>query len=351
MCAETELPDFMLHQRLPNLTPGIARVVRHVTALVHQLAGMLGAASIRLQALVSNPAKQKSNQGPSTGRVARRKPPLLIHYHIFKNAGSSFQWALEQALGRGYRSLDSPSPRGFVSRCDLIEFSKRHPDACAISSHQAAPPAPKIRGREVLTSILIRDPIARVRSIYAFERSQQALTPGAIKAKELTFKEYVEWRLRTSPTMFCNYQVHFCTRSARGPSGPPDRQRLEAAIANLDAIDIVGTVTRYNEWIALAENILAAAFPNLALPSVRRNVTAGGDLTEAVIFERLQNDLGESTAQYLLRNNELDMCLHQVADALLTRRLAERGVGLFLLQAYTDKQYEQPSSKQLSELS
>ena len=112
-----------------------------------------------------------------------------------------------------------------------------------------------------------------------------------------------------------------------------------------------GTVARYDEWIVLAQHVLGAWFPNLALPSVRRNVTAGSDLTKAVIFEQLKNDLGESTAQYLLKNNELDMCLHQVADALLTRRLAERGVGLALLQAYTDAQHEQPSSKQLSELS
>ena len=239
MCAETELPDFMLHQQLPNLIPKIAPVVRHVTALVHQTADMLGAASIRLQALVSNRAKQKSNQRRSTG-FSRRRHPLLIHYHIFKNAGSSFQWALEQALGRGYRSFDSSSPRGFVSRCDLIEFSKRYPGVCAISSHQAAPPAPRIRGREVLTSILIRDPIARVRSIYAFERSQQALTRGAIKAKELTFKEYVEWRLKTSPTMFCNYQVHFCTRSAANRVAAPDRAKLDEAIRHLDAISLVG---------------------------------------------------------------------------------------------------------------
>src|SRR5207249_3356148 len=88
------------------------------------------------------------------------------------------------------------------------------PHVRAISSHQAAPPAPTIRGREVFTSILIRDPIARIRSIYEFERGQQISTPGALKAKELDFKGYVDWRLKTSPAMLCNFQVHFCSRTA-----------------------------------------------------------------------------------------------------------------------------------------
>ncbi len=279
-----------------------------------------------------------------------KKAPILIHYHIFKNAGTSFEWALEQAFGRGYRSFDSDSPRGYISHRDLVDFSKRHLGISAISSHQAAPPAPTIRGREVVTSILIRDPIARIRSIYSFERSQQASTPGAIKAKDLSFKEYVEWRLETSPAMLCNFQVHFCTRNVTNPAGFPNRERLDEAIRNLDTISIVGTVARYNDWIALAQNVLAASFPNLTLPSAHRNVTAGGSLSEAVIFDQLKSELGDGTARYLLENNELDMCLHQVADALLTRRLAERGVELKLLRAYTDAQGDRPSSPQFSDL-
>src|SRR2546421_347714 len=77
---------------------------------------------------------------------------------------------------------------------------------------------PKIRGYTVISSILIRDPVARIRSIYAFERQQATVSPGAQKAKELDFKGYVEWRLSNSPVMFCNSQVHFCSRTKESVS-------------------------------------------------------------------------------------------------------------------------------------
>ncbi|MEO5753703.1 MAG: hypothetical protein ABIR38_03250 [Chthoniobacterales bacterium] len=336
--------DFMPNQ--PHLILRLAAFGRRVADFCQQLFHPRELFSSRetrdqqanLNAHQDRPAPRDSGQ---------RSAPLLIHYHIFKNAGSSFEWALQEAFGHDYRSFDSPTPRGFISGDDLAEFALRHPSVRAIASHQAAPPSPAIPEREVVTSILIRDPIARIRSIYAFERSQQAGTPGALKAKELSFRGYVEWRLQTAPDMLCNFQVHFCTRTAEKQTGAPNRERLEKAISNLDATSIVGTVARYDEWIALAERILASSFPGLSLPSVRRNATARTALPEVAILEQLVSELGEDTAQFLIKNNELDMCLHQVADALLTRRLAERGVRISLLQAYTDAQQAQVNWSQV----
>ena len=131
----------------------------------------------------------------------------------------------------------------------------------------------------------------------------------------------------------------------------PGREYLEEAIANLDTISVVGTVARYGEWLALAQKILSGLFPNVTLPFSRQNSNLGNDPSEAAILEELITELGDATAQHLLENNELDMCLHQIADALLTRRLAEHGVGLTLLQAYTNTQGPRPSSKRLSKIS
>ena len=271
--------------------------------------------------------------------------PLLIHYHVFKNAGTSFEWALEQALAERFRSLDSSSSRGFVAAQELANFVSEHPEVSAISSHQAAPPPPRVPGRKVFTSILIRDPLARIRSIYAFERVQEAASPGATKAKELDFKAYVEWRLQTSPAMFCNYQVHFCTRSEEPRRRPIGREELEKAIAHLDAISIVGTVARYDDWIALAQKILSRPFPNFVLQSSRRNVTAA-QRSEPAILDQLMDDLGESTTNFLLEHNQLDMCLHQIADSILTRRMAEEGVELMLARAYTRARQNRRSGRE-----
>ena len=262
--------------------------------------------------------------------------PLLLHYHIFKNAGSSFEASLQQSFGDRFASFDSPSPRGFVSGDDLRGFVREHPEVCAIISHQAAPPAPTLDGREVFTSILIRDPIARIRSIYAFERAQESDTPGATKAKELDFKGYVDWRVQTAPAIFCNYQVHFCTRDAAARPRPVGPAELQAAIARLDGVSIVGTVARYDQWLALARHVLAAGFPDLKLESKRVNVTAARQASEAAILAQLIDELGTSTTEHLLENNQLDLALYQVADSILTRRLAEQGLDLTLSRSYSE---------------
>ncbi len=346
----------MLHHHLPFLLSRAALYGRHAIDLCNGAVKLveIGLCRLGAPALSLGRGSKASRAGrhgakPLSVRL-RQRSPLLIHYHILKNAGSSFEWALEQALGNAYRSFDSPSAAGFVSARDLVEFSFRHAEVKAISSHQAAPPPPRIFGREIFTSILIRDPIARIRSIYAFERAQEKSSPGAIKAKELTFRQYVEWRLNTSPATLCNFQVYFCSRTSAGTAQISGEERLERAIRNLDGISLVGTVARFDEWLALVQKVLSSSFPNLALASVRQNASLGIEPSEGEILGQLISELGDTTAQYLLDNNELDMCLHQVADALLTRRLAEHGVGLRLLKAYTNTPGARPSSHWLSKI-
>lgn len=269
----------------------------------------------------------------------RRLRPLLIHYHIFKNAGTSVGWALKNALGDRFDEYDSVDPNGVLSPDQVAEYVTGRPETEAVSSHHAILPPPKIEGRHVYSSILLRDPIARIRSIYAFERQQQVSTQGALKAKELDFRQYVEWRLSADPAMLCNSQVYFCCRAKGGSvDAVPVAITLERAIANLDQVDVVGTVERYEEWLSLAQSTLGEAFPGIALTASRHNVTSSSPADRHTVLDGLAADLGASIVDRLLENNELDMRLHQVADAILARKLAETGSGISLRTAYQDAQ-------------
>ena len=325
----------MLHHQfhfLVNFGRQLVHLYQHASRIIE--VGLL-----RLQ---GSPRNAKSSGERARMTPHSRKSPLLIHYHIFKNAGTSFEWTLEEIFGKRFQRYDSQAPGGVLSGDDIARFVADAPEAQVLSSHQATLPAPHIRGRAVFSSILIRDPIARIRSIYAFERRQEAATPGALKAKELDFREYVDWRLSATPTMLCNYQVHFCARTRKTPGRAVIGEiELQKAIENLDRIDIVGTVERYDEWLALAQSILSKSFPHITLSTTRQNVSVPSRVsTEATILDDLIRDLGHSMAQRLLKCNELDMCLHQVADALLTRRLGERGIKITLREAYASVQQD-----------
>lgn len=332
----------MLHSNLSQLVSHLATAGRHAVTYLHPATRALVVMLYRLQP--PRAAFRATLRQLSLGRSRKlRGPrwigrkPLLIHYHIFKNAGTSFECALQQAFGSGLQLLDQPFHDGFISRRDIAKCALNNDKIRAITSHHAAPPPPRIAQRDVLTSILIRDPIARIRSIYSFERLQPEQNPGSDKAKTLDFRRYVEWRLETTPRMFCNFQVYFCCRDRQADTRLPDTTDLKKAICALDKVDIVGTVERYAEWLVLAHSVLREYFDGISLPMTRQNVLTGERCSSReTIYRDLAADLGTATVQYLVDHNELDMCLHQVADSLLSRRLAERRAMVSLRHAYMD---------------
>lgn len=331
----------MLHHQLTHLINNAASVGRdglvYCRALTRATLALFSRFDYPTDAFeeVVRQARVARARERSQSRDLQRVTPLLIHYHIFKNAGTSFEWALQQAFGDSYQNFDTVYADGFISRHDLARYARQHPAVKAIASHQAAPPAPRMRRRHVIGSILIRDPIARIRSIYSFERTQPTTNPGSLRAKELDFKEYVRWRLAATPGMLCNFQVLFCTRNKPRNPPLPDRFDLEHAVSYLERLDIIGTVERYNEWLGLAQAVLGQYFPSVQLPCVHHNSSSKeGSWNEAKTLHHLIDELGQDLAAELLEKNELDMSLHQIADGLLTRRLAENAVTLKLRDAY-----------------
>jgi hypothetical protein len=325
----------MLFHHLPQCFAHISSLGRYALSYGHAGSKALIGTLFQLQSPgdAFRVALRQSRFLTARADVAQGKLPLLIHYHIFKNAGTSFELALQHAFGQRFRQYDSPDPAGKISARKITRLVKAEPQLCAISSHQATPPPPRIVGRQLITSILIRDPIARIGSIYAFERAQQANSRGAVKAKELDFRSYVEWRLKTSPSVFCNYQVMVCSSRYREEC---DRRDLETAIIRLDAMNVVGTVARYGEWLALAQWHLQQYFPDLSLSLLHENRSnASQPRSEALILAELTEVLGPALTSELLSRNQLDMALHQVADSLLTRRLAEREIAIKLRETYT----------------
>lgn len=253
--------------------------------------------------------------------------PLIFHYHIFKNAGTSFNWSLKQYFKGSFFEYDPVLANGILSPEEIIKFATDHPEANVISSHQAFLPVPQLPNRQVVSTILIRDPIARIRSIYNFERMQKADNSGANKAKELGFKDYIEWRLDATPNMLCNYQVHYCSRTLETFANIPGEEQFQKAVSNLKKIRVVGTVERYNEWLQSVELALQKNFPRLILNNRHLNIsTKSSSSSDTEIINAMMVDLGEDLVSRLLKSNELDMRLLQEADSLLGKNSTIRPI-------------------------
>jgi hypothetical protein len=248
---------------------------------------------------------------------------VLIHHHIFKNAGTSFNHALKQYFQNNFFEYDLPNSH-LVTNQHLADFIEDHPQALAISSHHACLDTPQGVNYQTISSILLRQPLARIESIYKFEHKQQADTIGAIKAKELGFKDYVLWRLAKTPNMFCNYQTHYCSRTKQADVNQrPTPESLKTAVRNLKNCAIVGTVERYEDFLEIANHQLRQFYPDITLNYSFLNRTAPIVSQTAQIRENLVTKLGQDLVVELETKNQLDYKLYQVAQDIALASLPQ----------------------------
>jgi hypothetical protein len=250
---------------------------------------------------------------------------VLIHHHIFKNAGTSFNYALKQFFQANYCEYDLPNSQ-IVTAQYLEKFILEHPQTKVISSHHACLPTPQGSNYRTISSVLLRHPLARIESIYKFERQQNADTQGAKQAKLLNFKEYVIWRLDKTPNMFCNYQTHYCSRTKQSENDiKATQQSLARAIDNLQNCAIVGLVERYTDFLKIAQRKLDYYYSGLTLEYQYLNATNRQQINTEKIKNNLKLKLGEKLVCLLEEGNQLDYQLYEVARKIADRELLTIG--------------------------
>ncbi len=95
---------------------------------------------------------------------------VVIHYHLFKNAGTTVDSLLERSFGPAWRPLERAPNTRFVSADDFLRLAIRDPAVQAISSHSARLPTPSDPQIVFHPVVFLRHPIDRIRSVYEFER-------------------------------------------------------------------------------------------------------------------------------------------------------------------------------------
>ena len=248
---------------------------------------------------------------------------VLVHYHIFKNAGTSFNWALKKYFGERYAEYDTTDAEGVIRSEKMLQYLELQPHVQAVSSHQVCFPSPNSSTVRGVPTLFLRHPLGRVTSIYTFQRKQDPnVSMGARMANELDFSAFVEWSLETMPKTIANYQVCFCAgpemRQAATQPGPAD---LEVAMRNVRDAGFVGLVERYDDSLTVAQDRLREYFPELELETNRLNTTSRPKTTDMVI-ESLTEELGEARTEELIERNRLDVELHAYAAGLLDEHLS-----------------------------
>jgi hypothetical protein len=257
-----------------------------------------------------------------------RDRPILIHYHIFKNAGTSVDASLQHSFGDRWASFEGTHAHAIQSSLQLGQFIAANPHLAAISSHLARPPIPHAG---CLPVVFVRHPLLRAYSVYNFTRADSS-QPYSDVALGLGFPEYIAWALRKAPgsIVIRDYQVvHLSDASWRADhilNAKAEPADLEHACKLLSTWGVVGVVEQFALSAQVFQHIYEPRLPGLSLLSRRENATSAASSSPSAQLERLAHLLGDTLYADFMGANELDLALHTHAQSVLVR--AAQGAGL-----------------------
>jgi hypothetical protein len=268
------------------------------------------------------------------GRKKEQATPrnVLVHFHIFKNGGTSFDYALKREFGKGFSEYDGNQASSVHLPEEIAAYLVKRPRVRALSSHHLRFPLPEVEGLRLFGVVFLRHPLDRVHSIYKYERKQKSDSPGSKHAKKYSFPDYVQWRLdRGRVNLLCNYHASILTCNPREERRVPDG---ELAQARLKEVAVCGTVDQLEASLAVAEQQLSAFFPGINLATTPQNVTAGRKSTLQERIDEAEKACGSELFADVAARNDLDLDLYALAGELLHERLHALGDGLGRLEAY-----------------
>ena len=190
---------------------------------------------------------------------------IILHYHLFKNAGTSIDEILKSNFKQQWITKEFKSAKD--NSDDVKAWILDNPEAIAFSSHTMTGPIPKILNTNIISIIMLRNPIRRIISAYKFERNQKVDNWGANLAKKVNFEDYVVTRLlKDGDTQCRNFQSERLATMTLAKA-----HKIERAVTALDNFSMVGIVEEFEKTLILFESILQNQFENFKVESTHTN--------------------------------------------------------------------------------
>ena len=248
--------------------------------------------------------------------------PIVAHYHLFKNAGTSVDTILKQNFGSAWREIEFKK-MGRKSNYKLVEnWLMKHREIEAFSSHTAMFPLPTIANATLIPIVFLRHPIDRLWSVYKFERRHKKVLNHSIKiAQKYDFAGYLNYHLDRMGDRSCRnfqtYRFSFLDRQ-------PNFVEFAKAMNGLNSLPIVGIVEEFDRSMQYYANAIVKHYPSFQAKSVRINTTSHHNLSLTEKLDTIETSLDTRTYQRLLDANRDDLMLYEAAKIkLLGKKIKE----------------------------
>ena len=240
-----------------------------------------------------------------------------MHYHIFKNAGTTIEWVLANNFRRKFARLDGKDRFFIITQNELLELLKSRPDIRAISTHTLFPPKPNIDGLHIHDLVLVRHPLDRLMSMYDFyHRANDKSDPLGEAARKLEPEKFFAFLIQKYPHLINNAQVNYLNGGRKIPRDPD----LQRAIRVIEQFSIVGTADLFDMFMVSAEYALSPYFGALDFSYLPQNVAVGRSPELSSRLEILKDKCGLQFYERLRKLNKLDLELNDFVTKELCRR-------------------------------
>jgi hypothetical protein len=293
------------------------------------------AAAQALAAPVASLLEGRAHVGalPPVRRPQVKQREVLVHIHIFKNAGTSLDALLRQSFGRSFKEFDPAHEDEVLCEEQLLEILRSEPDIRCIASHQIRQPLVGDSMIKIVPYFLLRHPIDRIKSVYSYERRpdrQQTFQNGVTEmASRMDFKHFVQNLLMFPKTkrLVSNFQTGVLGRLGNLAEQRHDKmwewkqpvreEHLLEALKFMDSVPAVGVVERFDESLAALRAAHTLRFPQLLSKGIVVNRTRPAKPLEQKLAE-IRDEVGASFYENLLQENAMDLALWDAANRRLS---------------------------------
>ncbi|KIN62872.1 hypothetical protein Z946_1735 [Sulfitobacter noctilucicola] len=236
---------------------------------------------------------------------------VILHNHLFKNAGTSVDHILRDNYAGRWVSREFTS-LGQDNTADLAKWISEDQDAVAFSTHTMLGPIPVLEGVEIIPVTMLRDPVERIASAYRFERVQKADTFGTRLARQNGFAGYVHARLSINGDRQCrNFQTN--RMSILSPTTPGrDLDRAMHSLREISRTGVLGIVSDFAAAMDRLKAIVSRRVGSFDWKPVVANATG----------QQSAHAISPDMRQLLLETNADDLSLFQYAQRLSEQSVA-----------------------------
>ena len=242
---------------------------------------------------------------------------IIVHYHIFKNAGTSIDEILKKSFGSEWMNFDENPVEGCILPKKIEEVILKNPDLKAISSHLLVPPLPN-QTLEVFPIVILRHPIDRAYSAYLFEWQKQAGTD----APKGSFDEFIDSKLQyKNKNAIQNYQTFHLANTSYEKLNIFDKEiseeeTLERAKIFVDTLPCIGFVEHYSEYLKQLALRFGPHFPKLDIMEYHLNMLQSNEKNIYQKLNEIKKLCSKEHYEKLVLANILDLRLYEYAQAV-----------------------------------